>query len=294
MRQGALAREILVGKARGTVRLGSRSFYMASRLLDRRTRELVWLLYAWCRYCDDRCDGQILGQNRNCPTGTLQELQAATIRALAGEPSGEPAFDALACVTAECAIPPRYVFDHLAGFALDFSGWRPQDAADLIRYCYHVAGTVGCMLAIIMGIDPADKATLACASHLGTAFQLCNIARDVREDHAAGRCYLPTVWLQQYGLDPKDPLRPDRREALVMLIGRIVALAEQHERWAWPGMAELGFRSRWAIVAATGIYGEIGRRVAGLGPKAWERRVVVSPQHKLTVLVSAFGQALAS
>jgi 15-cis-phytoene synthase len=108
VRQGKSSRKSLVCTARETVRLGSKSFYMASRLLGRRTRERVWLLYAWCRHCDDRCDGQMLGQSRGCTTATLEELQAATIRALAGEPSSEPAFNALACVTAQCAIPPRF------------------------------------------------------------------------------------------------------------------------------------------------------------------------------------------
>ena len=285
-------RDQLVSQADETIRRGSKSFYMASRLFDRRTRERASLLYSWCRHCDDRCDGQALGRNSNGGRGTLAELQATTNRALAGETTGIVAFDALASVSAECAIPPRFIFDHLAGFALDFDSWRPQDEADLIRYCYHVAGTVGCMMAIVMGVDADDEATLARAGDLGIAFQLSNIARDVREDHEAGRCYIPASWLDEYGIDPDDPLRPDGRESLVRVVRRLVDLAGHYEERARPGIAELGFRSRWAIIAATGIYGGIGRRVAVLGGTAWDRRVVVSSREKLRIAALAFGAAL--
>ncbi len=70
--------------------------------------------------------------------------------------------------------------DLIAGFALDTDGWRPRSQDDLMRYCYHVAGSVGCMMAIVMGVAPEDEATLDRACDLGLAFQLANIARDNR------------------------------------------------------------------------------------------------------------------
>jgi phytoene synthase len=281
----------MVAEAGETIRLGSRSFHMASRLFDRPTRERAWLLYSWCRHCDDQCDGQDLGQGRGAK-GCVATIEAKTRRVLAGETTGELAFDALGQVLAECAIPHEYVLDHLKGFALDAEGWRPQNEADLLRYCYYVAGAVGCMMAIVMGIDPDDKETLERASDLGIAFQLSNIARDVADDHQAGRCYLPAQWLAEHRLDPADPLRTSDRERLVALVARICTLADHYEASARDGISRLPFRSRWAIHAAASIYGGIGRRVAALGPAAWDRRVVVRRRRKAAIMLASLRHAI--
>ena len=100
-------------------------------------------------------------------------------------------FDALGIVARECRIPRRAVDDHLDGFALDAKGWTPETEEDLLRYCFHVAGAVGVMMALVMGVDPDDSDTLDRASDLGLAFQLANIARDISADAAEGRVYLP-------------------------------------------------------------------------------------------------------
>ena len=290
------SREALVAAAGEAIRGGSKSFHTASRLFDRQARERAWLLYSWCRHCDDVCDSQVLGRpgGGGAGEGRVALLEQGTSRTLAGERVGELPFDALGQVLAECPIPHKYVWDHLQGFALDEQGWRPQGEADLIQYCYHVAGAVGCMMAIAMGVPADDEETLSRASDLGIAFQLSNIARDVREDQATGRCYLPAEWLAEYGLDPSDPLRPEHREGLVRLIRRMVELGERYEQSALEGVRRLPFRSRWAILAAAGIYGRIGRRVADLGPSAWDERVVIRRRRKLLTIVTAFRGALAA
>jgi phytoene synthase len=150
------------------------------------------------------------------------------------------------------------------------------------------------MMAVAMGVPADDEETLARASDLGIAFQLSNIARDIREDQAAGRCYLPAAWLEEAGLDPADPMRPEGREGLVRLVARLVELGNRYEQSALAGVRKLPFRSRWAILAAAGIYGGIGRRVAALGPSAWDERVVIRRRRKLLTIVSAFRGALAA
>ena len=290
-----LPRAALVAAAGETIRHGSKSFHAASRLFDRQARERAWLLYSWCRHCDDTCDGQVLGRPGVSEAyGAVAHLHARTRRALAGERTGDLPFDALAVVMAECAIPHSFVFDHLQGFALDEDGWRPRDEAELVTYCYHVAGAVGCMMAVAMGVPAEDEDTLARASDLGIAFQLSNIARDIREDQAAGRCYLPVAWLEEYGLDAADPMREEGREGLVRIVRRMVDMADAYESSALAGVRKLPFRSRWAILAAAGIYGGIGRRVAALGPGAWDERVVIRRRQKLITIVSALRGALAA
>jgi phytoene synthase len=265
---------------------------MASRLFDRETRERAWLLYSWCRHCDDQCDGQLLGHRTGGVHGCVAGIEAKTARVLAGEPTGELPFDALGQVLAECSIPHKYVLDHLRGFRLDSEDWRPHDEAELLLYCYYVAGAVGCMMAIVMGVPPEDEETLGRASDLGTAFQLSNIARDVRDDHESGRCYLPANWLNAYGIDRDDPLRPDQRERLVELVRRICDLAEGYEASARSGISRLSFRSRWAIHSAAGIYGRIGRRVAARGARAWDKRVIVPRHEKAAIMIRALRSAI--
>jgi phytoene synthase len=192
----------LVARAEALINAGSKSFRFASRLFDRTTRERSWLLYAWCRTCDDLADGQTLGHDAQAPAdpaARLALIRRQTERALAGEATGEAAFDALALVVRECGIPDRFVWDHVDGFALDAAGWRPASEADLLRYCYHVAGAVGCMMAVVMGVAPDEEATLDRAADLGIAFQLANIARDLVEDAQVGRAYLPQTWLAEEG-----------------------------------------------------------------------------------------------
>jgi phytoene synthase len=285
-------RSELVAAAGETIRRGSKSFHMASRLFDRTTRERAWLLYCWCRHCDDVCDGQDLGFDSGRAPGCTDAVEALTGRVLAGGRTGILPFDALGALLAECPLPNRYVLDHLQGFALDAQGWRPRDEADLLRYCYHVAGAVGCMMAILMGVEPGDEETLARASDLGIAFQLSNIARDLRDDHEAGRCYLPADWIERHGLDRRDPLRPDRREALVGVAARLADLAARFEASAHAGVARLPFRARWAVLAAARVYGAIGRRVASRGGTAWETRVTVSRGEKLSFLLPSLVEAI--
>jgi 15-cis-phytoene synthase len=280
----AASREALVATARETIARGSKSFSLASRLFERPTRERAWLLYAWCRACDDLSDGQVLGQQgTNVPDKQkrLSYLRVQTARALAGENVGEMPFDALRIVAAECAIPHNFVHDHLEGFALDADDWRPRSEADLLLYCYHVAGAVGCMMAAVMGVPPGERDTLDRASDLGIAFQLANIARDLSEDDAVGRCYLPVEWLVEMDIPPGQHMRPEYRERMAVLAGRLAALAERYEASARAGAARLSPRSRWAVLAAAGIYGDIAREVARRGAHAWDRRVVVRKRAKL-------------
>ncbi|MDR7153267.1 phytoene synthase [Sphingobium xenophagum] len=277
-------RPALVAHARQSIARGSKSFAMASTLFDPQTRERAWLLYAWCRKCDDIADGQDHG-------GTLQgvvdgQARLSTIRvmtdqALRGEPTGDPAFDGFGVVMRECAIPARYAHDLIEGFALDAREWRPRSQDDMLRYCYHVAGAVGCMMAVLMGVDPDDQATLDRACDLGLAFQLANIARDISEDEAADRCYLPQEWLAEMDMPPGEHMKPWVRPRLAILARRMADMAAAYEESARHGTGALPPRAAWAVLAAAGIYGDIAREVARRGEQAWDARVITTKAAKL-------------
>ena len=285
----------LVAQARESIARGSKSFALASRLFDKQTRERAWLLYSWCRKCDDLADGQEHGgalSNDHDPHAALAHIRDLTDRALAGETTGDPAFDALGLVAAECAIPHKYALDLVEGFAMDADGWHPRTEADLLKYCYHVAGTVGCMMAIIMGVDPADDDTMKRACDLGLAFQLANIARDISEDDAGGRCYIPDVWLAEADIAPGEHMRPHNRSRLADIAWWLADMAQDYEASARIGAKKLPFRARWAVLAAAGIYGDIAREVAVRGSAAWDARVVTSGRAKAGWVAKALRQSM--
>ena len=288
-----MTREEIVHGAREVIQQGSKSFRAASQLFDPLTRERAWLLYSWCRYCDDVADGQTYGFGRGV-RGNVGILRGKTRRAVAGEELPELPFRALKQVLSECPIPARFIEDHLRGFSLDEAGWQPQTTEDLHRYCYYVAGTVGCMMAVVMGVPADDDETLERAADLGVAFQLSNIARDIREDSETGRCYLPLDWLAESGTDQAALMQPENRPALTGMVRRLVDSAIAHEDSARRGVPELPFRSRLAVLTALRIYGAIGRRVVELGPAAWDRRVSIGKVRKLTFLAPSLVEALVS
>ena len=211
---------------------------------------------------------------------------------MAGMPTGNPSFDALGVVASECGLTRAMAEDVIDGFALDAADWTPRGEADLLRYCFHVAGAVGVMMAVVMGVAPDDTDTLDRACDLGLAFQLGNIARDVAEDDRGGRCYLPAEWLAEADIPPGEQLRPCYRAALAGVAQRLAALAADYEASARVGAARLGYRQRWAILSAAGIYGAIARKVALGGPRVWDNRVHTSRNEKIAHVLRAGLRAL--
>lgn len=286
----SIDRAVLVQQARESIRRGSKSFAAASYLFDKTTRERVWLLYAWCRRCDDIVDAQDHGGTLGDQSGAearLATIKEKTALAFAGKPTGDFAFDALGVVARETGLTREMANAVIAGFALDTENWQPRTMRDLLQYCWHVAGAVGVMMAVVMGVSPDDEDTLDRACDLGLAFQLANICRDIEEDDAADRCYIPLDWLVAEDIPPGEQMKPHFRPALVHMVHELCALAGTYEQSARIGAARLAPRQRWAILAAAGIYGDIAREVDRLGEHAWDHRAYVSKPRKLLWIAQA-------
>jgi len=291
--------EALMQHATQTIEVGSKSFAAAAKLFDAETRRGVLMLYAWCRHCDDVVDGQELGfvpaASAPAPHDAARELallRDQTRRAYAGETMRDPAFAAFQEVALKHGIEPRYAYDHLAGFAMDVEEARYETIEDTLRYCYHVAGVVGLMMASIMGTR--DPAVLDRACDLGLAFQLTNIARDIVDDARIGRCYLPASWLRETGIPQDEIALPRHREALAKVAARLVDHAEPYYDSAAAGLAALPLRSAWAIATARLVYRQIGIVVKRRGPRAWDERAGTSKLTKLWLLLRGGFDALSS
>lgn len=273
----------IVEFSRERIEKGSKSFAAAARLFDHETRGRAYMLYAWCRHCDDVIDEQELGfasgiTSSSTPSERLADLREKTLRATQGD-WDEPVFGALHRVVSECGIPEQHLMEHLDGFAMDVEGRQYETLEDTLSYCYHVAGVVGVMMAMLMGVKESE--TLDRASDLGIAFQITNITRDVMDDVALGRVYLPAEWLREEGLSEHDLANPANRDRIYAVTRRLLAVADQFYISARHGIASLPFRSAWAIAVARFVYRDIGRLVRERGPSAWDNRARVSGSRKL-------------
>jgi phytoene synthase len=102
---------------------------------------------------------------------------------------------------------------------------------------------------------------------------------------------LPGEWLAEFGVLPEALFEPSHREALLVMVDRLVRSVAIYEASARKGVAKLPFRSRVAVLTALRIYGAIGRRVAYLGSAAWDRRVAISKARKLAYVVPSLAEA---
>ncbi len=272
--------------SRATIQAGSKSFAMAATLFDRRCRHDAYLLYAWCRHCDDEIDGQDLGhggvRHITDHEERLERLRGETERALGGSPVEHPAFQGLARVVERHGIPASEPRDLLAGFAMDVEGARFPELDDVLSYCYHVAGVVGLMMARVM--DATDPDTLDRACDLGIAFQLTNIARDVVADAEVGRLYLPLAWLEEAGVPAGEVAAPEGRERLVGLVERLLREADRYYASSLLGLADLTPRRAWAIATARRVYADIGRLLRQRSTAAWDRRASTGVGRKLVLV----------
>ena len=261
---------------RAMLRGGSRSFFAASLLLPRRVHEPATALYAFCRVADDLID------NGGAAAG-LAELHRRLDGVYADRPEDHAADRALAHVVLRHDMP-RFLLDQLLdGFAWDAEGRRYEDLASLQAYAARVAGTVGAMMAVLMGAR--SHAAVARACDLGVAMQLSNIARDVGEDARAGRLYLPLAWMRESGLDPAAWLaRPEPGPALARVVARLLAEADRLYARADAGISMLPLSCRPGIGAARLLYRAIGRQVARNGHDCVNSRARVGRWRKLALV----------
>lgn len=289
--------QALIEHANQSIAVGSKSFAAASKLFDEPTRRSAVMLYAWCRHCDDVIDGQQAGHDavtisREEAERRLAHLKAQTHAVYTGGELDDPAFAAFRQVVRAHGIPEQHALEHLAGFEMDVVEHRYQTIDDTLQYCYHVAGVVGLMMARVMGTQ--DEATLDRACDLGLAFQLTNIARDIVDDAAVGRCYLPEQWLAELGI-PRDQVGASQYRPAVAVLGqRLVALAEPYYASAQAGLTALPWRSAWAVATAGAVYRQIGVKVSAAGEQAWDARISTSKAEKIGAVLTGLQRALTS
>ena len=267
-----------------TLAVHGRSFRWASFFLPKDRREAAAVVYAFCRLVDDSMD--------EAPS---PEEGAVALAELEAELRGErPARPLVAAFTQLCEtwnIPIDAAHELIIGVQSDVGDVLLESDHDLIRYCYRVAGTVGLMMCGVLGVT--DKDALAHAVDLGVGMQLTNITRDVKEDAAMGRSYLPADRLAAAGGAQEALIDGTTAAGPVMRVtADLLALGERYYESADAGMRYIPARSRVAILVAGRIYRSIGWRLLRRGGNPLEGRTVVPWTEKLVRVVQALGAAL--
>jgi phytoene synthase len=269
---------------RAALRAGSSSFHTAGLLLPRAVRDHASALYAFCRVADDIADA-------GGRADRIDALRARLDAAYAGRPRNSPVDRAFAAVVDLHGVPRAVPEALLEGLAWDVEGRTYETLSDLEAYAARVAGTVGVMMALVMGTRDAEA--LARAADLGVAMQLTNIARDVGEDARMGRIYLPRAWLREAGIAPEDLLQSKVwSPALRGVVARLLGVAEGLYRRATGGISHLPFGCRTGIHAARLIYAEIGHLIVRAEIDPLRQRAIVPTRRKLSLVARAGVAAL--
>jgi 15-cis-phytoene synthase len=265
------------------IRNRARTFSLASLFLPPPVRRDVRIVYGYYRKVDDLVDAPPAGWGRD---DTLRAL-AGWEDAVAGPGAApEPSAVALRDVVDRYGIPSLYLRMVLDGVRLDLDRRWIETRDELVAYSVLVAGSVGMVMAHILG-SPSDGA-LEAAKSLGVAMQLTNILRDVGEDRNRGFIYLPREELigtdgALEGLTGRT-MTPGLRQVL-----RDLALcARHHYRAGLDGIHHLHPTNRFAVVLAATLYGRILDKVGDQNRDVFRSRAHLTPRERLALTVPTY------
>lgn len=278
--------EAAYARCEAITREHSRTFYMASALLPRPKRRAARALYAFCRISDDIVDDQ--DQTGDDPVAALKAWRRRVLHPPATEPP-EGVLLAWADTRARYHIPNLYTAQLLDGVAQDFVRQRYPTFEALADYCYGVASTVGLMAMHIVGFR--ETTAIDYAVKLGVALQLTNILRDVGEDWARGRLYLPLEELAAFGLREADIAtgRVDNRWRDFMRFQ--IARTRRLYAASLAGVSKLHRDGRFAIRAAAELYAGILDDLEAHDYDAFHRRAHIGKAQKLRRLPGIWWRA---
>ena len=270
---------------RGIARRAAKNFYFSFLVLPKEKRDAICAVYAFMRHADDITDDTSLpcDERRQKLAQWLQDAQ----QVFSGTISDDPVLYALADAQQRFNIPGD-LFDQLvSGTSMDLepeSYSQFQTFEDLYRYCYYVASVVGLVCIRIFGYR--DKKAEGLAERLGIGFQLTNVIRDVKEDAALGRVYIPQEDLARFNVEIK-PGAPASAHAPALL-----EFEAQRAREFYAAATELlpliDADSRPALWALVTIYRSLLEKIAERGYDVFSKRVSLSFSEKVSVLVRAW------
>ncbi len=246
--RGGMSIDEAVAACAKVTRTHSSTFYLGSRLFSGDKRRAVFVVYAVCRTGDDSVDEATDAEQGRA---RLRSWWQGIERAYAGRPDPECATEVgLAWVLERFDVPHSAFVELRQGLESDLQGPDLETEEELMLYCRRVAGVVGWLVAPIAGYRGGQE-TLDQALALGQAMQLTNVLRDVGEDLAMGRCYLPAEMRSRYGVDLAELRRNQVTPGYVALLEELSERTHALYREGWRGIPKLhGFAASAVGVAA--------------------------------------------
>jgi 15-cis-phytoene synthase len=259
-----------------------RTYYLATLLLPRWKRRHVHALYGFTRYADEIVDDLASTLDEAGQAAALDAWGRRFFAGLQGAPCDDPVLPAVLHTVRAFDLDVGDFEQFLHSMAMDLRTGGYRTYQDLCGYMEGSAAVIGTMMApILESSDPPAARTHA--RQLGLAFQLTNFIRDVGEDHARGRVYLPAEDLERFGVRREDlaaaPAGPAVRELLAFEVGR----ARAHYAAAEPGIELLAPSSRPCVRVAFDLYAGILDEVERAGYQVLDRRVRVPRRRRLAV-----------
>jgi 15-cis-phytoene synthase len=282
---------------KGITRTAAKNFYYAFLVLPRRKREALCAVYAFMRRCDDITDESTLSlaERRQKLDAWLDDLH----RAQQGNPTDDAILLALTDAQRRYAIPAGLLDELAHGTAMDIEQVEPVESAnaatctvhyqsfeDLRLYCYRVASIVGLVCIHVFGYrDPAAEEL---AERCGLAFQLTNIIRDVKEDAAMGRVYLPQEDLAKFNLSQSDVLTASDAARFRPLLGLEADRAREFYKAGYDLLAYISEDSQPALWVLVTIYRRLLEKIAEKQYDVFTAKVSLSTWEKLRILGKGF------
>jgi 15-cis-phytoene synthase len=283
----------------------AKSFYLSTLLMPPAKRQAIWAIYVWCRRTDEivdseaalKLDAQTLGEN-------LDDWEERLEKVFAGRAQDD--FDVALVDTIEQfpALDIQPFRDMIEGQRMDLYRSRYETFEELNLYCYRVAGTVGLMSTVIMGVDAASQHNepwnagkspylpIKEAVALGVANQLTNILRDVGEDaQNRGRIYLPLEDLRRFDYTEADLFQRVNDDRWKQLMQFQIDRARQCFVEAEQGIRFLSEDARWPVWAASMTYSWILKSIERNDYDVFNNRAYVSTKRKLGALPIALLRA---
>ena len=266
----------------------AKNFYYGLKLLPEPKRSAMYALYAYMRLVDDIADDESNGRTVAQRRADLDQWEQLTREAIAaaggaGEvPRGHILWPAFSEMVGTYRVPLKVFEDMIAGQRQDLEHVAIPDFAALYEYCYRVASVVGVASLYVWGFEGGEE-TLKLGVERGVAFQLTNILRDLREDSARGRCYVPSDELVRFGVTAEEIGRGVVTPAFETLMKFQVERAEGFYRRSSPLESRVQIDSRPTLSAMTGIYHGLLLKIAENPARALTRRVGLSTWAKLRI-----------
>lgn len=260
-----------------------KTFYWAKFFLSKHAAQQATRLYRFCRYIDDLAD-EVPDKAHafDCLNKIKVELNA-------GQSNDVIITDAIALFD-ECHISVQIQIELINGALADLALVRIKTEAQLLEYCYQMAGTVGIMMCKVL--DVSEQKALFHAIDLGIAMQLTNIVRDVYADALMDRVYLPESMTGTLTPDEVIALSDSNRAKLIQASELLLKQADQYYASGYAGLVHLPFRSRVSILIAAKLYQQIGSKIKSTHFKSLKKRVFIPLSTKLMLSIQMCFKAI--